>query len=397
MRHEFLTIVRQPSFWISLLALPLIFGLIMLIGYFTDSSSKADFQKNKDISVAMIDESGIIRPEVAKTYGVTIELPANQAALREDVIRSNKDGLIVFPADLEATGKYQITADNTERDNASMLNELGRTLLQQSLLAPLEQEQAALALSGGESTTQTYTNGEPARELSEKIVPGIFLVLFYIVLIFSVSYALTSISEEKENRSIEMVLSYVKPQTLILGKLLAIILVTLLQLAIIGVIAAAAFLIAKLLGNNLSLPFSVSDLTFVPFELVIGAGFLLFGFIFYVALMAMIGAIFPSSKEASGFSTVFFLLPAIPFWGMDAITNQPEGTFSQVLTYFPVTSPTTVLLRNLNGSLSVAEGLVSLVVLVVSTAIVVYLAAKAFRLGTLEYTNRIKFTALLKK
>lgn len=135
----------------------------------------------------------------------------------------------------------------------------------------------------------------------------------------------------------------------------------------------------------------------MPFELAIGVSFLVFGFIFYVALMAMIGAIFPSSKEASGFSTVFFILPAIPFWGMNAITNQPESIFTQVLTYTPVTSPTTILLRNATGNLSIFEGLVSLLLLIIATALVVYLAAKAFRLGTLEYTNRIRLTTLLRK
>jgi len=395
-RHEFLTIVRQPSFWISLFALPLLTGLVLLIGYFTDSSDSTDIQKTKEMSVVVIDESGIVQSDIATPYGIKIEDSSKQAALHNDLRNGKLDGLIVYPANLESTGKYQVFADNTDKDNASILNELSRTLVQQSLLVPLEENQAKLALSGGESTTQTYTNGKPSREFSEKIVPGVFLVLFYMVLIFSVGYALTSISEEKENRSIEMVLSYVKPRTLILGKLVAIILVTLFQLAIISMLAAVAFFIAKSLGNSLSLPFSLNDLTFVPFEILIGASFLIFGFIFYVALMAMIGAIFPSSKEASGFSTVFFILPAVPFWGLKAITDQPDSVFTQILTYFPVTSPTTILLRNATGNLSVVEGLASLVILIVSTAIVVYLAAKAFRLGTLEYTNRIKFSALLK-
>lgn len=397
-RHEYLTIIKQPSFWISLIAIPLLMAIIILISVLTDSSNNSDVDKLKgQLTIAVIDKSNIISPDVAKAYNLHIEDSAEQTTLENSVKSGGIDGLIIYPKDLEETGKYQMLADNTDGDNAAIVTELGRTVLQQSLLLPLgTKELATLAISGGDGSIQSYKDGKPDREFIEYVIPGAFLVLFYIVLIFSVGYALTSVSEEKENRSIEMVLSYVKPQILILGKLLGIILVTLTQIAIIALLSIAGYLIARAFGNDLSLPLNVSDLTFVPFELLIGAGFFIFGFIFYVALMAMIGAIFPSSKEAGSFSTVFFILPALPFWGIDAITGQAASMYTQILTYFPLTSPTTVLLRNMTGNLSVLEGIVSLVILIVATIITLLLAAKAFRLGTLEYSERIKFGSLFK-
>lgn len=394
-RHEYLTIVKQPSFWIALISMPLLIALIAFINVVTKSSDDVDLSKER-LAVAVVDGSGLITQETAAAYGMEIKAPGEQAGLQEAVKAGRLDGLVVYPRDLQQTGKYQLFSDNTDQDNAPAVTELGRVVLQQSLLSPLDGELATLALTGGEGAMQSYNKGEPARQATEYIVPGAFLALFYIVLVFSVGYAMTSVTEEKENRSIEMVLSYVKPQTLILGKLLGIILVTLTQILIIAFLAIAGYFAAKALGNNLSLPFNVSDLTFIPSEVLIGGGFLIFGFIFYVALMAMIGAIFPSSKEASGFSTVFYLLPAIPFWSLDAITNQASSIFTQVLTYFPLTSTTTTLVRNAHGNLNPVEGLVSLAILIVATILVVLLAAKAFRLGTLEYSERIKFAALFK-
>jgi ABC-2 type transport system permease protein len=130
---------------------------------------------------------------------------------------------------------------------------------------------------------------------------------------------------------------------------------------------------------------------------IIGAGILIFGFIFYVALMAMIGAIFPSSKEANNFSAVFFILPAAPVWGINAIVTQEPGMYAQILSYFPLTSPTTVLLRNTVGNISFGEGLIALAVLILAAVVTILLAARAFRLGTLEYTDRIKFSSLFGK
>lgn len=399
-RHEFLTIIKQPSFWISLFAVPVIGGIIILLGVLTNSSDEVDLDSAKStVKVAVIDNSGLIDDALLKAFDARRAMPSDQASLERDVRGGKLEGLIVYPKNLQDTGKYQLFADTTDNEkNGAIVAELARTVLQQSILTPLGSDKlVALALTGGEGQMQSFADGQPTRSVGAYIVPGAFLVVFYIVLVFSVGYALNSVSEEKENRSIEMVLSYVKPQTLILGKLLSIILVTLTQILTFAGMGLVAYIIFRSLGNDISLPFSVSDLTFVPTELIIGGGFLVFGFVFYVALMAMIGAIFPSSKEAGAFSTVFFILPAVPFWSMDAITTQQPGMFAHILTYFPLTSPTTTLLRNTVGNLGVAEGLTALAVLIAATVIAIMLAAKAFRLGTLEYTDRIKFSLLFNR
>ena len=396
-RHEFLTIVKQPSFWISLIAVPLITGVVILISVLTDNSNDTN-KKADDLSIVLIDKSGVISSDIAKTNGFSVESPQKEAKLKQAVRTGDVDGLVVYPADLEKSGTYQLFADNTDSDNGAIITQLGRSVLQASILEPLNSKSLAnLAMTGGEGSLETFVDGKQPRQFIEYVVPGAFLLLFYMVLIFSVGYALTSVSEEKENRSIEMVLSYVKPRTLIVGKLLAIILVTLAQILIILAMTGIGLLIARAMGNDLSLPFDLTTLTFVPFEVLIGISFLVVGFIFYVALMAMIGAIFPSSKEAGSFSTVFFILPAVPFWGFDAITTQANSVFTQILTYFPLTSPTTVLLRNAAGNLDVMAGLLSLLILALTTAGTIVLAAKAFKLGTLEFSERIKFSALLKK
>ena len=101
-------------------------------------------------------------------------------------------------------------------------------ILKTSLFIPLgSAEVIALAQDGASSTITTYENGQESAGFNAYIAPGLFLILFYIVFAFSISYMLTSVSEEKENRSMEMVLTYVKPRTLIIGKLLAVSLVTL--------------------------------------------------------------------------------------------------------------------------------------------------------------------------
>lgn len=393
-RHEYLTVLKQPSFWIALLAVPLLIAGILLIGFLTDESNTPQATPG-ELDIVLIDQAGIISEDTQKRAGIIVSnTPVNVA--KEQVKAGKIDGLIVIPESILERGKYEVYADNTERTVDGTVSAVARTLVQQSLLSELTAEEAQLAISGGDASITSFKNGEPARELIEYVVPGIFVVVFYIVLVFSVGYALYSVSEEKENRSIEMVLSYVRPQTLILGKLIGIILITFTQIAILAAVAIIGYIVARLLGNELSLPFSITELPIVPIELIIGFGFLGVGFMFFVALMAMVGAMFPSTKEASAFSSVFFILPAIPFWGIDAILNQPTSVFTQILTYVPLTSPTTVLVRNAAGNIEPLEALLSLGVLFAATLLTVYLAAKAFKLGTLEFNERIKLRSLLK-
>jgi ABC-2 type transport system permease protein len=394
-----MTIVKQPSFWIVLVSVPLMMATIVLISYFTNVSSNKDVDPNKnDLRIAMIDESGLISREMASAYKLDVKSGAALEKMTQDVKSGQLDGLIVYPDDLSKSGKYQVVADNTEDDNARIVTALAKILLQQSLLEPLKsQELATLALSGGESQVSSYKKGELTQGFASYIVPGSFLVIFYLVLVFAVGYALSSVSDEKENRSIEMVLSYVKPQTLILGKLVGVILVTLTQIAFFTVVGVIGYFIARALGNELSLPFSLSDVVFEPTAILFGLAFLVVGFIFYVSVMATIGAIFPSAKEASGFSTVFFILPAVPFWGSKALTSDPSSTFTQIVTYFPFSAPTASLLRNAAGNLTVTEGLISLVILILAAIGTILLAGKAFRLGTLEYNSRIKFADLFRR
>lgn len=399
-RHEYKTIVKQVSFWAVLILVPLIFAVIIGASYISDKTSKDQDQNAnaKDKHVVVIDKSKLINTDIAKTLNLTIDHNAPQSELVDQVKNGQLDGLIVYPQDVAKTQQYEVYANNDESNNSNKLSTIGKTALQQSVLAPLgSNELSALATSGGQSEITSFKNGKESKGFGSYVLPGSFLLLFYMVLVFSVSYALTSVSDEKENRSIEMVLSYIKPQTLILGKLFGVILVTLTQILFFALIGLVGYLIARILGNQLSLPFDLSDITVDPMALIFGISFLVLGFIFYVGLMATTGAIFPSAKDAGGFTTVFFLAAASPFWSFSTISNNPDSIITQIMTYFPLTAPTTSLIRNTFGNLSATEGLISLIILAISTVATIMLAGKAFRLGTLQYNSRINFRDLFSR
>ena len=67
-----------------------------------------------------------------------------------------------------------------------------------------------------------------------------------------------------------------------------------------------------------------------------------------------------------------------------------------VFTYFPLTAPTTALLRNAAGALSLTQALVSLAIIVVSATLALMFAIRAFQYGAMEYGRRVSIKELIR-
>lgn len=401
-KHEYLTIIKQPSFWITMLAVPLIIGVVIGLSYLGGKSSEERIQQlAKDLkNVAIIDKSGLMNQRVVQSAELTTSPPSAESELREQVRNAEKEALIVYPESLQKDRKYSVYLSSADFTKMGSVTSLAENLLETSLYLPLgSAEVIALAQNGAESQVTTYENGQETAGLNEYVIPGLFVVLFYIVFVFSVGYMLTSVSEEKENRSMEMVLTYVKPRILIVGKLLAVILVTLTQILFFAVVGALGLLIATSLGTSLPLPAGIDlqRLVFDPLTLFFAVGFLSIGFLMFAGFMTATAAMAPSSKEANSFSAVFYLGAFIPFYFVTLILTNPESPIVKAITFFPLTSPVVNLLRNAIGNIGVAEATLSLFVMFIFMLLSIWIAVKAFSRGALEYSSVIKLQSLFKK
>ena len=401
-RHEYLTIVRQPSFWIVMIAIPLLIGIVFALTFIGNQSSASRIEElSKDLkNVAIVDNSGLINKDVVTANKLSIS-PADQTeTLREQVQNGKKDSLIVFPADLKTGGTYQVYLSSNDLTKTSTVSALADNILRTSLYLPLgSAEIIALAQNGASATITIYEDGKESAGINGYIAPGLFIILFYIIFAFSISYMLTSISEEKENRSMEMVLTYVKPRTLIIGKLLAVSLVSLTQVAFFTILAIVALLIMQQTGNALALPFGIdlAKIVLDPVTIFFGLAFLVVGFLMYAGFMTATAAAAPSTKEANSFSSVFFIGAFIPFYFVVMIATDPNNPITNFITYFPLTSPVVNLIRNTVDNLGLVGSIVSLAVMTGFMLLSLWIAIRAFKLGALEFNQTIKLSKLFKK
>lgn len=400
-RHEYFTIVKQPVFWIIMLAIPTLIAAVLAITYFSSKSTddRIAEQAKKIDNIVIIDESGLINKDIVAMSKLTLTPASEKQRVIDDVKASKIDAAILYPSDLLKSRSYEVYLSTNDLTQSSTVTSFGDTLLKSSVFAPLgSPEVIALAQNGAESKVTSYENGATTAGIMEYVVPGMFLILFYIVLVFSVNYMLTSVAEEKENRSMEMVLSYVKPRTLILGKLLGISLVTLTQIVFFATIGLLAYLVINALGNSVPLPLDIeiNKLVFDPLAIFLAISYLVTGFLFFAALMAAAGSAVPSAKDAGGLSMVFIIGAILPFYTFSVIATDPENILTKIMTFFPTTAPTTLLIRNTVGNMSTLEAFLGLTALIVYTIGAMWLATRIFRLGALEFNNSLKFSSIFK-
>ncbi len=401
-RHEYLTIVKQPSFWIVMIAIPLVIGVVLLLTYLGNQSSAQRIEElSADLkNIAIVDESALLNKDVIAASGLTLSPASEVDDLREQVRTAEKEALVVFPSTLEQDRKYSIYLSSNDLTKISTVTSLSDNLLKTSLFIPLgSAEVIALAQQGASADVTVFEGGKETGGFNDYVAPGLFVILFYIIFAFSVGYMLTSVSEEKENRSMEMVLTYVKPRTLIVGKLLAVSLVTVTQVLFFAILGLIAYFVALQMGAGISLPFGITlaEITIDPWAIFFGLAFLVVGFLMYAGFMTATAAAAPSTKEANSFSAVFFIGAFVPFYFIMMIATDPENPIVTFLTYFPLTSPVVTLIRNTVGNMTFVESWLALIVMTLFMVISIWIAVRAFKLGALEFSQTIKLSKLFKR
>lgn len=399
-RHEYLTVVKQKGFWAYMIVLPIVFLFVFILIGIAGRSDNTSLEKvaGELKDVAVIDASGLVSQEIIQASGQTPYPSSDYDMLRQEVELGERKGLIYYPADILQTARYDVFVSGVDFIFSTSVSEVGSALLQSSLYAPLgSEEKIKLAQQGAEVVTTTYANGTTSVGFTRFVVPGAITVMFVIILMFSIGYILTSISDEKENRSMEMALTYLSPRTLIIGKLIAVVLITLTQLLFFGVLSVIAIVIA-VNTNFMQLPanFDLTALPIDPVSVLFGLGFLVVGFILFAAFMAFIAVLLPA-KQANNFSALFYVLPFVPTWFIWTVLTDPSNPVVQFITYFPITAPTTSLIRNTVGNISVGEAALSLAIMAVVAFIVMWLTVRVFPKGALEFENPLSLRAIFSK
>jgi ABC-2 type transport system permease protein len=205
-------------------------------------------------------------------------------------------------------------------------------------------------------TATTYKNGVEINDLANAIAPGIFAAIFFLVIILLSYTMISSTAEEKANKTAEILLTSIKARTLILGKIISLIILGFVQIAILTIPFVCAYIFFP---SRFVLPggITLSNIPINPVAVTFAALFFIVGLIMYIGFVVGLGALFPGGNDASRFMGLAIIWNYVPIYAISSIISSPHALVVTVFTYFPLTAPTTLLLRNTLGSLSVQEAL----------------------------------------
>ena len=410
-KHDVGATLQQRSFWLTtLLMSAVMLGLVLLNA--RDESGGSDIaagsaseevenETAEAVRIGLVDEASLIEVVPANLPPDLFVRFSNTAEARAALERDDIQQVVHLPAGYLQTGQVTILDENFQirLDGEAMglaFNSDQEWMLAYAInynLARDEQLMAALRDPiPAELVNMKVVDAPAAEEVNDQAgarVASIALpYLFYFLLLMGSSYLLRSVTSEKENRTVEVLLLSVDPRQLMIGKIAAVSVVLLIQVAILA--AGGILLISQ--GGAFS---SLAGLALSPGFFLLAAIFLLLGYLLFASAMIAAGALAPTAREAAPM-TWLLILPLLPtLMAGSLFAENPQSLLTIALSLFPLSAPSAMVTRLAIGPVPTWQIAVSLAGLVMTTYIFILLAARFFRAGNLLSERSFRLKRLL--
>ena len=407
-KREFFTQVKKKSFIILTLLTPL---LIIVFGGVVSLM----FQANEtQMQISVIDKSGLFKDRLKSDQNIRYIFSSEEtekSLIKALETTEEMNGVMIIPKkeihelensieiltnkNLSNEARRSIAGNISEIIKAEKINALGISTAQ------IEDLNKGVNLH----VVNILEKEKKQDSFLVGVKSGLSMFLMYCVFTFIMMYGIRvmrSVLEEKNNRVVEILISSVKPFELMMGKILGVTGVALVQFGVWVVMIFAS--VMTLGSSNVGMVSGVAEVQMVLSALSqINYGLILFvfviyfllGYLFYSAMYAAIGSAVDNETETQQF-TLFAILPMmLGFYGSITIMNNPDGPMSFWLSMIPFTSPIAMLAR-IPFDVPVWELVLSIVILLVSTLGMVFIASKIYRVGILMYGNKVTLKELWK-
>lgn len=418
-QREYLARVRNRTFIIMTFLSPVILvGMFMLIAYLSMLNS------SEQRIIGLYDETGLFVEDFKDERQVQyldfsgIDLEDAQEKVREQEYY----GLIYIPETEDGeVGQVQFFGDEGPGLGAVQAIEktIADRLTKRELLARgVDVSQMEAAESNVEIQIKNFS-GQRTSKISNYIKMIFGGIAGYLLMMFIIIYGnmvMRSVIEEKTNRIIEIIVSSVKPVTLMMGKVLGTSLAGLTQFTIWVVLGLFLIIISSLFLNidlfatqkeqiEVMEQFAQPDMSQLLVDiynlpllklLILFVVYFLGGYFLYSSIYAAIGAAVDSETDTQQFMFPVILPLMLGIYvGFFAVIENPHGSVSTIFSLIPLTSPIVMLMRIPFG-VPWFELAISLFLLLITNLGVVWLAAKIYRVGILMYGKKPSYKELYK-
>ncbi len=423
--YEFLFTIKRPAYYLVTFGMPVIalayFGLIAIVVLASVPSEIEKLSK----PVGVIDQSGFLTAKDAPLNNIEFgdsvkfktddlrelselgDLPidpgqfeflTSQTVLHLKDMESAKQALqdesvrqvTVIPANYLQEGQLNVYVKKSELLGNAMGNGWLSEAISTQILAKTDLNENEIARIQNSSSSTEFEIGESGEFIEvNKLTKGFSLGmplaiagLLIMALMMNSGLLLASIAEEKENKVMEVILSSVSADRLLLGKVLGIVLAGILQIFVwMSMMAVVPVLSMTVLKETFDYDFNVLNLA-------VGTFFVLLGFVFYGCLLAGLGSLGSNYKDCQQLSVAVILCACVPFMLPTVFLSNPNGMIARVLSMIPLFSPVAMMARLGVGDVPWWEVAISLAILLLGIYLAIKISARLFRVGTLMQGKR---------
>jgi ABC-2 type transport system permease protein len=412
-RREFLSTVRRPSWLVVTFGMPLfvaLYGIIAMIPGLLVARGQAKLTGE----IAVVDLAGALppsletsedslSPEAEKVLELGEKAGGAAMAMVKELTKpvrfrrfADEESAFAALQAEEVSGLYvvdrEFVANGKVRFYAASDNPLDEKPRGQAALRRLVAE----GLVGGtldRATLQRVMDGPRIERWSRQkdgtwaprgldtilkgfAIPFGAMMLLFVAILANAGNLLQGLSEEKETRVVEVLMSSVDARSLMLGKLVGLGAAGLLQL---GVWLAMAVVPALAL---------LAGFTLNPGLVLLCLVFFVLGFLLYGTLMMATGSLGTNAQESQQYGMYWVLTSVITLLFFPVLLGEPNGVVARVLSWIPLTAPMTMMLRLGAGEVPWWDTLLAVALLSGSVFLALRLTARIFRAAILMYGKR---------
>lgn len=372
-KHEFLATVKTKGF-----ILTLILPFVILLPVVFTSGYVMQIATQSPQNIGFVDETGIMQPDGIFTRFEDIGGAEN--ALLNDEINS----FITIPLDYLETGRVFIYS--TGGFFSSAPTDLVEAFLIDNLLRGSDMDETLGDRIRYPADPEQITLNEKG-EVEEKqevqfLIPYAVAILIMLSIMTTSGYLMQGIVAEKENKTVEILLSSLSPEELLTGKLMGFGSAGLLQICVWICFGALMISLTSLTAVFQGIQISQIMILAIPYFIL--------GYLLFAGSMACVAAPASTMKDAQQGAMVFTMMGILPIMLLGVIIAAPDSVIAKVLTYIPYTAPTTTLMRITLTGISEYEIAASLLILIISVILVIRLSARIFRSAILMSGKKIR-------
>jgi ABC-2 type transport system permease protein len=399
-KREYLERVRTKAFLLSTILIPLLMGGGIIGSVIAGSRAKS----TSHITIVSPDQQLATDLQTELQSGKESKMTVDVISPGNSATRTTLDGMLaekqldgylwIAPAsqyNARPTFSYTPRSTGDIATKGSITSALTTVLMRERLAhqGMVAADVDAIMQPVQVDTTQAGKNADTTSSFVAIYV--LFFLMYFVIMLYGMNVA-RSIIEEKTSRVFEVLLATIKPEEMMAGKMIGVGSVGLTQVGVwlaTAIILTSTSMVTSVGGGGMHVSLSAMQIIFFVIYFVLG-------FMLYSSIAAALGAMVNSEQELQQLNLFLAMPLAACMFTLAPVINNPSGLFARIISLIPFCTPLMMYLRISLATPPAWEIALSIVIMLVTIYIILWVASRIYRVGILMYGKKPNLPEILR-